>query len=136
MVFIHGGGYYWGASDMFPGHMLAASQGVVVVTFNYRLGPLGFLSTGDIHRPGNYGLLDPRMALEWGKTNIEKFGGDPSRITIFGQSAGAASVGLHTLSPRSKGKPAVPIAFHMQRPKKLAWRCSTAPGWNLMTVFD
>ncbi|XP_055327579.1 acetylcholinesterase-like [Paramacrobiotus metropolitanus] len=103
MVFIHGGGFYWGASDIYPGHVLSASQGVVVVTFNYRLGALGFLSTGDINSPGNYGMLDQRMAIEWVKNNIRAFRGDPDRITIFGQSSGAASVGLHTLSFRSRG---------------------------------
>ena len=105
MVFIHGGGFYWGGSQFYPGHILAASQGVVVVTFNYRLGALGFLSTGDEHSPGNYGLLDQRMAIEWVRTNIHAFRGDNTRITIFGQDAGAAAVGLHTLSPRSKGEP-------------------------------
>ncbi|GAV08990.1 hypothetical protein RvY_18602-2 [Ramazzottius varieornatus] len=102
MVFIHGGGYHWGASQLTPGHMLAASQSVVVVTFNYRLGPLGFLSTGDIHSPGNYGMLDQAMAIEWVKKNIAAFSGDPNRITLFGQSAGAAAVGLHSMSSRSK----------------------------------
>lgn len=64
---------------------------------------LGFLSTEDDILPGNYGMKDQVLALEWVKSNIEKFGGDPNKVTIFGESAGSVSVGLHLLSPMSKG---------------------------------
>jgi len=64
---------------------------------------LGFLSTEDDVLPGNYGMKDQVLALEWIKSNIEKFGGDPNKVTIFGESAGSVSVGLHLLSPMSKG---------------------------------
>ena len=69
-----------------------------------RLGPLGFLSTEDKIVPGNNGLKDQSQAIRWVQENIVKFGGDPNRITIFGQSAGSASVHYHMISPLSKGK--------------------------------
>lgn len=102
MIYIHGGEFTYGSSNLYPGHMLAASQGVVVVTFNYRLGVLGFLASGDIHSPGNYGMLDQVMAIRWVHDNIDRFNGDPRRITLFGSGAGAAAVGMHTLSSPSK----------------------------------
>lgn len=69
-----------------------------------RLLCLGFLSTEDDVLPGNYGMKDQVLALEWVQSNIEKFGGDPNKVTIFGESAGGVSVGLHLLSPLSKGR--------------------------------
>ncbi|XP_044765921.1 neuroligin-2 [Coccinella septempunctata] len=94
MFYIHGGDFIHGASNHFPGHILATFYKVVVVTINYRLGALGFLSTGDINSPGNYGILDQAMALRWVYENIESFNGDRERITLFGPGAGAASAGL------------------------------------------
>lgn len=102
MVYIHGGDWDHGAANTFPGHMLAASQSVIVVTFNYRLGHLGFLATGDHASPGNYGMFDQILALTWVYENIEYFDGDPGSITLFGMGAGAASAGLLAISPRSK----------------------------------
>ncbi|XP_060065898.1 acetylcholinesterase-like [Ylistrum balloti] len=100
MVFIHGGGYTLGSSHQYPGVFLA-ERGIVVVTINYRLGPLGFLSTNDQNSAGNYGMFDQVRALEWIRLNIDRFRGNPNVVTLFGQSTGAASVGLHLLSPRS-----------------------------------
>ncbi|KAL4218337.1 hypothetical protein ACF0H5_023075 [Mactra antiquata] len=100
MVFIHGGGWTMGASQQYPGVFLAERK-VVVVTFNYRLNALGFMSTGDHYSPGNYGLWDQQRALEFIKENIRAFRGDPGMVTIFGQSTGAASVGLHLLSTKT-----------------------------------
>ncbi|KAH3710118.1 hypothetical protein DPMN_069585 [Dreissena polymorpha] len=100
MVFIHGGGWTMGASQQYPGVFLA-ERGVVVVTFNYRLNALGFLSTADRYAPGNIGLFDQQRVLEFVKDNIRYFRGDPNMVTLFGHSTGAASVGLHLLSPRS-----------------------------------
>jgi len=99
MVFIHGGAFIEGNSafPQYDGTYMAASQNVVVASFNYRLGALGFLAGID-GLTGNYGFLDQQLALQWVKDNIEGFGGDPSQITIFGESAGAMSVGLHLLS--------------------------------------
>nr|CAH8846194.1 unnamed protein product [Trichobilharzia regenti] len=101
IVHIHGGSYVYGSSHMYPGLALA-SKGVVVVTFNYRLGPFGFLSTGDYASIGNYGLWDQLLAITWVKENIAWFHGDPEKITIMGESAGAASVGLHLISPLTR----------------------------------
>ena len=101
MVYIHGGGYARGTAITSPSDILAL-QGVVVVIVQYRLGPFGFLTTGDSAAPGNYGMLDQVEALRWVKENIENFGGNPSKVTIFGQSAGGSSVGLHLLSPLSR----------------------------------
>jgi len=65
MVYIHGGDFVHGASNLYPAHVMATFYEVVVVTFNYRLGALGFLSTGDDNSPGNYGILDIISAVEW-----------------------------------------------------------------------
>ena len=102
LVYIHGGAYLGGTAITFNSDILALF-GVVVVVIQYRLGPFGFLTTGDSAAPGNYGMLDQVQALKWVKENIEHFGGDPSKVTIFGQSAGGSSVGLHLLSPLSEG---------------------------------
>ncbi|XP_076155267.1 fatty acyl-CoA hydrolase precursor, medium chain-like [Alosa pseudoharengus] len=103
MVWIHGGGFGIGCASTFDGSVLAAYQNVVVVTIQYRLGMLGFFSTGDDNAPGNLGLLDQVAALEWVQKNIHSFGGDPSSVTIFGESAGGVSVSLLVLSPLSTG---------------------------------
>ena len=79
------------------------TQSVVIVTINYRLGPFGFLSLGNEDVPGNAGLRDQSMALDWVKKNIARFGGDNEKITIFGESAGGSSVALHLVTPLSKG---------------------------------
>jgi len=104
MVYIHGGAFIMGGGASFffgPGYLL--EQDVVLVTFNYRLGPLGFLSTGDKAAPGNQGLLDQLLALRWVKNNIQRFGGDPGKVTIFGEDAGAASVTILAMSPLATG---------------------------------
>ncbi|XP_074599285.1 acetylcholinesterase-like isoform X2 [Brevipalpus obovatus] len=103
MVWIHGGAFFSGSSDLntYDGRTLSAFGDVVVVSINYRLGSLGFLNMGTKTAPGNQGLHDQVMALKWIQTNIKYFGGDPSQVTLFGQSAGAISVGLHYLSPMS-----------------------------------
>ena len=79
------------------------SRDVVMVMVSYRLGMLGFLSTGDTVIAGNMGLKDQQMALKWTRRNIYDYGGDPNRITLHGHSAGSMSVHLHTLSSRSAG---------------------------------
>ncbi|XP_062404409.1 cocaine esterase-like [Sardina pilchardus] len=103
MVWIHGGGFSMGSASTYDGSVLAAYQNVVVVTIQYRLGMLGFFSTGDDNAPGNLGLLDQVAALQWVQENIHSFGGDPSSVTIFGESAGGVSVSLLVLSPLSTG---------------------------------
>lgn len=80
-------------------------EDIVFVTTNYRLGILGFLKLNDLSLgvPGNAGLKDQLLALKWIQKNITKFGGDPNNVTIYGESAGAASVNYHVISPASKG---------------------------------
>ncbi|XP_069595608.1 fatty acyl-CoA hydrolase precursor, medium chain-like [Ranitomeya imitator] len=103
MVFIHGGGLMMGGAMLFEGSALGAHENVVVVSVQYRLGLLGFLSTGDDRAPGNYGFLDQVEALQWVQKNIADFGGDPDSVTIFGESAGGISVSALVASPLAKG---------------------------------
>ncbi|XP_055532251.1 esterase B1-like [Wyeomyia smithii] len=103
MVFIHGGGLIGGHADSsmyLPSYLL--QEGVIVVTVNYRLGVLGFLCLPQAGIEGNAGLKDQRMALRWINQNIEKFGGDPNNVTMFGASSGAIAVNFHCLSKESK----------------------------------
>ena len=110
VVWIHGGAYSNGSTSLplYWGDRLAR-RGIVVVTIAYRLGPLGFLAHPELtqespkHSSGNYGLMDQIAALEWIQHNIANFGGDPRRVTIAGQSAGAMSVSLLMASPRARG---------------------------------
>jgi len=111
MVFIHGGAFLEGSGGSAiydePGHLglydgepfvttaLQSGSGVVFVTLNYRLGVLGFLAGDEIGLDGNYGIKDQTRALEWVRRNIALFGGDPDRVMIFGESAGAQSTALH-----------------------------------------
>jgi para-nitrobenzyl esterase len=110
MVWIHGGGFTrgFGGSQAYDGETLAR-KGAVIVTINYRLGVFGFFAHPALsaesghHASGNYALLDQIAALQWVKKNIAVFGGDPSRVTIFGESAGAWSVNALMASPVAKG---------------------------------
>jgi para-nitrobenzyl esterase len=103
LVWIHGGGYLngTGARPRTDGTALTTKGDVVVVSFNYRLGVLGFLFLPGI--PPNLGMQDQVAALQWVQENIEKFGGDANNITIFGESAGGMSVGILLVIPSSKG---------------------------------
>lgn len=110
LVYIHGGGFLEGsgALPLYDGEQLARA-GVVVVTINYRVGPLGFLAHPELtaesinHASGNYGLLDQIAALRWVRANVAAFGGDPKSVTVAGQSAGAASIHALLASPLARG---------------------------------
>ncbi|CAF1198442.1 unnamed protein product [Adineta ricciae] len=104
MVWIYGGGFVSGTSTLrlYDGSILSSTQNVIVVSIEYRLDSLGFLYLDRVDAPGNQGLYDQQLALEWIHKNIKNFGGDSQRITLFGESAGAVSVGLHLLSPKSR----------------------------------
>ncbi|KAL8564529.1 hypothetical protein ACOMHN_003287 [Nucella lapillus] len=103
MVFIHGGGLIMGDAYSYRPSKLVADGKVIVVVIQYRLGVLGFLTSGDDAVPGNMGLWDQNLAFRWVKHNIGAFGGDPERITLFGESAGSWSIGLHLVMPQSNG---------------------------------
>lgn len=104
MVWIYGGAFFAGNSNTsLYGPDFFLEEDVVFVSFNYRLGAAGFLALGHPEAVGNAGMKDQVLALRWVQDNIAAFGGDPDQVTIFGESAGAVSVGLHTLSDQSKG---------------------------------
>ncbi|XP_034651533.1 esterase 6-like [Drosophila subobscura] len=105
MIYVHAGGFFSGTAHPVasgPEYMMDTEQ-VIMVTIPYRLGPLGFLSTGDSNMPGNFALKDQRLAMQWVQQYIADFGGDPQLVTIFGHSAGGMSAHYHMLSPSSKG---------------------------------
>ncbi|XP_077272626.1 venom carboxylesterase-6-like [Temnothorax americanus] len=102
IFWIHGGAFQCGSGILY-GPKYLMDHDVILVTINYRLGPMGFLSTEDEVVPGNIGLKDQNMALRWVSQNIEWFGGDPKKVTLVGLSAGGASVHYHYLSQMSAG---------------------------------
>ena len=109
MVFVYGGGWTIGSASLplYGGEPLA-KKGAVVVSFNYRVGALGFLAHPELTAEGggasgNYGLMDMVAALEWVKANIARFGGDPANVTLYGQSAGSVAIALLAASPQANG---------------------------------
>ncbi|KAK7592872.1 hypothetical protein V9T40_007624 [Parthenolecanium corni] len=121
LVYIHGGAFSFGSGNsIFPDYLMMYND-VVCVTVNYRLGSLGFLSTGDDVVPGNNGLKDQSAALKWVHHNIIRFGGNPASVTIAGSSAGGASVHYHYLSTLSEG-------FFQ---KGISFSGSVLPPWTL-----
>ncbi|KAM6252906.1 fatty acyl-CoA hydrolase precursor, medium chain-like isoform 2-T2 [Porphyrio hochstetteri] len=135
-VWIHGGGLVFGAASSYDGSALAAFDNVVVVTIQYRLGIVGYFSTGDKHARGNWGYLDQVAALQWIQENIIHFGGDPGSVTIAGESAGGVSVSALVLSPLAKGLfhkaisesgTAIRVLF-TEQPKEEGQRIATASG--------
>jgi para-nitrobenzyl esterase len=109
LVWFHGGGWVYGRGDQFPGGPMAVQGEVVVVTVNFRLGPLGFLAQHDLSQQngpvgsGSAALLDQQAALRWVQQNIARFGGDPRNVTISGESSGASAACLQMTSPSAKG---------------------------------
>ncbi|XP_012274789.1 acetylcholinesterase [Orussus abietinus] len=104
MVWIFGGGFYSGSAtlDVYDHRTLVSEENVILVSMQYRVASLGFLYFGTPDVPGNAGLFDQMMALQWVRDNIAAFGGNPDNVTLFGESAGAVSVSLHLLSPLSR----------------------------------
>ncbi len=135
MVWIYGGGYYVGAGSLpnYDGDALS-KKGAVVVTFNYRLGPFGFFSHPELTKESggqaaaNFGVMDAVAALEWVQRNIAAFGGDPSRVTIFGESAGAGLIANLMVTPQAKG------LFHRVSGESSAW--NTVSVGRLETLAD
>ena len=107
MVWIHGGSLVTGGGGFYDPTRMIEQSGVIVVTINYRIGLFGFFAHPTIdaegHLNGNYGLMDQQLALKWVKRNIKAFGGDPNRVTIFGESAGGQSVYANLASPTAAG---------------------------------
>ena len=110
MVWIHGGGNVSGASDFYDGSTLARRHNLIVVTVNYRLGPLGFFRHASLHdgvtyeeESGNFAILDLIRSLHWVRENVASFGGDPENVTIFGESAGARNVLMLLAAPGAQG---------------------------------
>uniref|UniRef100_A0AAG5D402 Carboxylic ester hydrolase n=1 Tax=Anopheles atroparvus TaxID=41427 RepID=A0AAG5D402_ANOAO len=104
MVFFHGGGWQCGSGTRsFYGPDFLLEHDVIYIGANFRLGPLGFLSTEQADCPGNNGLKDQNLVLRWIQENVAAFGGDPKSVTVFGESAGGASGTYHMMSPLSKG---------------------------------
>ncbi|XP_044515652.1 liver carboxylesterase 1-like [Gracilinanus agilis] len=124
MVWVHGGGLFMGGASTYDGLALSAFENVVVVTIQYRLGILGFFSTGDEHAWGNWGCLDQVAGLQWIQKNIANFGGDPGSVTIFGEASGGFSVSsLILLKPLTLKFVFIPSvvdgAFFPKSPKEL-----------------
>ena len=137
MVWFHGGGLMVGSGSESETQGTALSRkGVIVVTVNYRLGPLGYLVLRDLNKEsphktsGNYGLLDQIAALKWVKQNIAAFGGDPDNVTIFGFSAGSTSVSALQASPLAKG------LFHKAIGESTAQMNPRAGIWHLRTFAE
>ncbi|KAM7315228.1 cholinesterase 1-like [Ixodes scapularis] len=105
VVYVYGGAFQWGDTSMFynDGLVFSSVNDVVFVSFNYRTGVFGFLTTGTKEAPGNLAFWDQLLALKWVQKHITAFGGDPGSVTLYGQSSGSMAVGVHVLSPLSRG---------------------------------
>ncbi len=139
-VWIYGGGFSGGSTAQFNGERLAR-KGVVLVTIAYRVGPMGFFAHPELsaetknHVSGNYGLLDMLAALRWVQKNIAAFGGDPKRVSIFGESAGGMAVSMLCGSPLAKGlfRGAISQSGGSLGPPRPDW---TYPGENMKRLAD
>lgn len=137
LVWIYGGGFAGGSAAGFDGEPLAR-RGIILVTINYRVGWLGYLAHPELtaENPqgvsGNYGILDQIAALKWIQNNIDKFGGDPDKVTIFGESAGGISVSMLCASPLAKGlfRGAISESGGSFGP----YRATSYPGENMKTL--
>ncbi|XGW15556.1 hypothetical protein V3C99_001206 [Haemonchus contortus] len=141
IVWIHGGSFLAGSADTGIDMETVARniifKGVTFVTINYRLGPLGFITTrsGDTVE-GNYGIWDQVMALQWIQANIKQFGGDPSRVTLMGESAGGAACSLLALSPRTEGLAQQAIIMSGSATAGWAIHRHGNPSWSLENLIS
>ena len=147
-MYIHGGGFFAGTAgpSIDGADFVMDTQDVVMVHMNYRLGPMGFMSTGDANMPGNFGLKDQALAIKWVKNNIKAFGGDANCITVMGQSAGAASTHLHMMSSLTKnlfhrailmsGSAIAPYANVIKDPLAQALKYAEAAGIKKASYID
>ena len=121
-MWIHGGGNVVGSAHVYDPSLLASKHEIVVVSIQYRMGPLGWFrhpalhgdNSSDLDKSGNYGTLDTIKALEWINENIEYFGGDPNNVTVFGESAGGHNSAAIFASPLAEGlyhKVIVPVSY-------------------------
>lgn len=118
MVYIHGDFLYEGSStEATPGYLL--EEDVVLVSVRYRLGPLGFLSTMTDEIPGNAAVQDVILALKWTQQHIADFGGDPTRVTLFGQVGGSALINVLTMSPAVNESQKLIISKKVLKSKKM-----------------
>ena len=147
MVYTHGGGFMYGTSYGRDCGVFSLNGEVVVVTINYRLNVFGFLSSDDIASQGNYGLWDQQLAIKWVNDNIHAFGGDVNRITVFGESSGAAGVVYQTLYQGNRGlfqraiaqsgSASMPNSFTPHnRAENITKRFATAAGCNTLNTSN
>ncbi|XP_034943573.1 neuroligin-3-like, partial [Chelonus insularis] len=137
MAYIHGGSFQFGSIDSSKfGPDFLIEKDVVVVLMNYRLGIFGFLAFAPAYFDANNGLRDQAEALRWIQRNIRKFGGDPDKVTLFGESAGAASVEYHKLSPQSKGLFRASIAMSGTALNRWAYYLPEAASYLAWNVVD
>ncbi|KAK6757933.1 hypothetical protein RB195_015635 [Necator americanus] len=135
LFWVHGGGYEVGSASMYGYKGFAdiyTANDIIVVTIQYRLGVYGFFSTGDSRIPGNLGLFDIAEALKFVHANAENIGGDPSRITVWGHSAGSAAVGQLMLSPVTRDY--IPRSIEMSGSPWAAWALGTAVANNSLEL--
>lgn len=142
MVWIHGGANVWGRIESYDAAMLAARENVVVVTIQYRLGPFGFLSHPALRataetpddRAANFAILDQVAALKWVRDNAAAFGGDPDRVTIFGESAGGHDVAALLVTPQAQGlfqRAIMESGLTITEPRRYAEANDNVPGRDL-----
>ena len=134
MIYIYGGGFQTGGQDVYTSPTFAGLNDVILVTLNYRVTVFGFLSSGNSYMPGNYGLWDQHMAIQWVHNHIDKFGGDQGRVTIFGESAGAASVIYQALYEGNQGL--VQRVIAQSGTVNLPWAFENNPGKLLNKIIS
>ena len=134
MIWIYGGGFQMGYQDFFEAKNLAGLNDIILVLFNYRVSFLGFVSTSEDNRSGNYGLWDQHIVIQWVHDHIRSFGGDPTRVTVFGESAGAAAAVYQALYTGNEGLFQRVIA--QSGSANMPWAYETNPGLVYMNFAN